>query len=159
MPAFDITIEGKTYHVEIPDPGAMPLAVIVDGQQFAVTVQGTQTQVTPRPPAQTPAPAPRPAPEPPHLPAPPRVSGGRPASAAPAGPVNGGSEIVAPMPGTVIGIDVEVGQEVATGDVLCVLEAMKMKTPLRASRPGTVAEIAVRVGQAVAYGDVLIRLA
>ena len=56
MPAFDVTIQGKTYHVEIPDPGASPLQVVVDGQPFEVGIVGTEIEAAP---AKL-APAPRP---------------------------------------------------------------------------------------------------
>jgi len=78
--------------------------------------------------------------------------------AAPTG-ANGGHDIVAPMPGTILSVDVKVGEAIESGHVVAVLEAMKMKNPIRASFDGTVSEIAVTPGQAVAYGDVLIRLA
>ena len=69
MPAFDVTIQGKTYHVEIPDPGASPLQVVVDGQSFEVGIVGTEIEAAP---AKL-APAPRPAAEPALLPPPPRI--------------------------------------------------------------------------------------
>lgn len=153
MPTFDVIIQGKKYHVEIPDPGATPLQVVVDGQPFDVEVSGTESTVhaaAPRPEA------PRPAPEPPKLPPLPNVKVARPA--APIG-TNGGHDIVAPMPGTILSVDVKVGEAIESGHVVAVLEAMKMKNPIRASFDGTVSEIAVTPGQAVAYGDVLIRLA
>ena len=46
MPAFDVTIQGKTYHVEIPDPGASPLQVVVDGQPFEVGIVGTEIEAS-----------------------------------------------------------------------------------------------------------------
>jgi len=147
MPTFDVVIQGKTYHVEIPDPGATPLSVIVDGQPFEVGIVGTQVEAT-----ATPHSAPAPA----ELPPRPRVPVARPA--VPIGG-NSGDEIRAPMPGTILSIAATVGQAVDNGQVLCVLEAMKMKNPIRATRTGTVASIAVQVGQTVAYGDLLITLA
>jgi acetyl-CoA/propionyl-CoA carboxylase biotin carboxyl carrier protein len=62
------------------------------------------------------------------------------------------------MPGTILSVEVTPGQTVESGQVVCVLEAMKMKNPLRAARGGTVLQIMVQVGQGVAYGDVLVRL-
>ena len=78
--------------------------------------------------------------------------------AAPAG-ANGGHDIVAPMPGTILSVAVKTGEAVESGQIVAVLEAMKMKNPIRASFDGTVSEIAVTPGQAVAYGEVLVRLA
>jgi biotin carboxyl carrier protein len=68
----------------------------------------------------------------------------------------GGQVLKAPMPGKVVLVEVEVGQVVAAGDGLIVLEAMKMENEFRASAPGTVVEIRVGVGQAVNLGDVLV---
>jgi glutaconyl-CoA decarboxylase len=86
----------------------------------------------------------------PHLP--------RVATTLPAAAVEG-NEIIAPLPGTILSIQVNVGQKVEAGQVLCVLEAMKMKNPIRATDAGTVAEVAIEAGQTVAYGDLLVRLA
>lgn len=62
------------------------------------------------------------------------------------------------MPGTILSVEVKVGQTVETGQVVAVLEAMKMKNPIRAGFEGTVSEIEAAPGQTVAYGDVLVRL-
>jgi biotin carboxyl carrier protein len=156
VPSFDVTIQGKTYHVEIPDPGAHPLQVIVDGQPFEVAIAGTGTTPVEVRLAEAPQPAaPPPAPLPTPLPPLPRVTVARPV--APAG-ANEGHDIHAPMPGTILAVNVKVGQTVEAGQVVCVLEAMKMKNPIRANSSGTVAEIAVHEGQTVAYGDLLVRL-
>jgi glutaconyl-CoA/methylmalonyl-CoA decarboxylase subunit gamma len=155
VPTFDVTVQGKKYHVEIPDPGASPLQVVVDGQAFDVEVSGTELNVQAAPRAEVP----RPAPEPPALPPMPRVNVARPATPANANVANGGHDVTAPMPGTILSVDVHVGDTVEAGHVVCILEAMKMKNPIRVSYNGTVSEIAVTAGQAVAYGDVLVRLA
>jgi biotin carboxyl carrier protein len=152
VPTFSLTIGGKVYHVEIPDPGATPLQVIVDGQTFEVDFAGAEYGVR----AEPLGPPPRPAPEPDPLPAPPRVSVARPAE--PVGEEYHG-EVTAPMPGTILAIPVSVGERVEPGAVLCILEAMKMRNPIRATHPGIVHSILVTPGQAVAYGDLLIRLA
>jgi biotin carboxyl carrier protein len=68
----------------------------------------------------------------------------------------GGQVLKAPMPGKVVLVEVEVGQVVAAGDGLIVLEAMKMENEFRAAAPGTVVEIRVEAGQAVNLGDVLV---
>jgi acetyl-CoA/propionyl-CoA carboxylase biotin carboxyl carrier protein len=60
-----------------------------------------------------------------------------------------------PMQGTVLRVLVEVGQEVAAGDVLCVVEAMKMENEVAAHRPGTVKELHVIAGQAVKADEVI----
>jgi biotin carboxyl carrier protein len=155
LPTFDVTVQGKKYHVEIPDPGASPLQVVVDGQAFDVVVSGTGMNVQPAQFAE----APRPAPEPPALPPMPRVGVARPASRLDAGSAISGHEVTAPMPGTILSIEAKVGDVVTAGQVVCVLEAMKMKNPIRVSYDGAVCEIVVIAGQTVAYGDILVRLA
>lgn len=77
--------------------------------------------------------------------------------AAPA-PVAGGTEITAPMNGTIVNVPVSVGQAVKKGDVLVILEAMKMENEIMAPEDGTVASIAVNKGEAVDSGKVLLTL-
>ncbi|QFU83826.1 acetyl-CoA carboxylase biotin carboxylase subunit [Natronorubrum aibiense] len=73
--------------------------------------------------------------------------------------IEGDGEVVdAEMQGTILDIEVEVGDEVAAGDVLVVLEAMKMENDIVASSGGTVSEIAVEEDQSVDMGDVLVVL-
>jgi biotin carboxyl carrier protein len=67
-----------------------------------------------------------------------------------------GQVLKAPMPGKVVLVEVQVGQVVAAGDGLIVLEAMKMENEFRAAAPGTVVEIRVEAGQAVNLGEVLV---
>lgn len=68
-------------------------------------------------------------------------------------------EIQAPMPGKVTKVSVQVGEVVKTGQVLLVLEAMKMEYTLKASIDGKVSEIKCQAGQQVALGQLLMKLA
>ncbi len=68
------------------------------------------------------------------------------------------ADIEAHITGTVWKIDVEVGDEVAEGDTVAILESMKMEMPVEAEDEGTVKEIVVAEGQAVSEGDTLIVL-
>lgn len=80
-----------------------------------------------------------------------------PAPAAPAGAA--GSVVVkAPMPGTVVKIEVSAGQAVKAGQDLVFIEAMKMETPVKAPQDGTVATIDVAKGESVDSGKVLVTL-
>ena len=67
-------------------------------------------------------------------------------------------EITAPMPGKVVKLPVTEGQQVAAGDVLVVLEAMKMETALHAESPAIIKQIRATVGQMVDHGAVLLVL-
>ena len=77
--------------------------------------------------------------------------------AAPSG-AQGSAKVNAPMPGTILDVKVSVGQSVKKGDVICVLEAMKMENDIPAPADGVVASINVQKGASVNAGDVLATL-
>lgn len=129
MKKFNITVNGKSYEVEVEELGGAPSAPISR-------------------PAATPRPAAAPAPKAAAAPAP------KPAAPAPAG----GNTITAPMPGTVLDIKVNVGDTVSNGDVLLILEAMKMENEIMAPADGKVVSVNVSKGASVNAGDVLIVL-
>ena len=82
-----------------------------------------------------------------------------PAAAAPAAApvvVGAGEQVCAPMPGTIVRVNVSQGQAVKAGDVLCVLEAMKMENDITAPKAGTVTQVVAAKGSSVSSGDVLI---
>jgi len=129
--------------------------VVVNGNEYEVAVEeiGEGGAVAAPAPA-----APRPAPSSPPA--------SKPAATAPAAPKpaakpsgGGGESIVtAPMPGTIIDIDVNVGDQVTRGQKLLVLEAMKMENEIVAPQDGTVSEICVQAGALVNAGDPLVIL-
>ena len=106
--------------------------ITVNGTAYEVTVEevGAVSTVAPVAPAAAPAPtaAPAPAAAPKAAPAP---------AAAPAG-AEGATKVAAPMPGTILKINVAVGQTVKSGDAVCVLEAMKMENDIPAPADGVV---------------------
>ena len=116
-------------------------------KKYRVTVNGTAYEIeleeltgaAPAPAAATAAPAPAPAPA---------------APAAPAVPA-GGEQITAPMPGTILTVNVAQGQAVKKGDVLMILEAMKMENEIMCPRDGTVASVNTSKGAAVESGTLL----
>jgi biotin carboxyl carrier protein len=70
----------------------------------------------------------------------------------------GANTVAAPLPGTIVDVKVSVGQAVKRGDVLFVLEAMKMENDIPAAADGTVTAIQVQKGSSVNSGDVLCAL-
>ena len=70
-----------------------------------------------------------------------------------------GTPVTAPMAGNIWKVVATEGQSVAEGDVLLILEAMKMETEIRASQSGTVRNIRIKTGDSVAVGDTLMTLA
>lgn len=126
-----MTVGNQSYSIEVGDPHESPLTVIVDGESFQVEVQ--PLEATGEPSAASAGPLP------------PRTEG------AP----EGETQVTAPMPGTILDIAVQAGSQVEKDQPLCTLEAMKMKTPLRARRAGTVRQVSVHDGQTVEHGDLL----
>jgi biotin carboxyl carrier protein len=124
--------------------------VVVNGNEYEVAVEEIKGEggspMAPAPAAPKPA-ASRPAPAP---------AAPKPA----AKPSGGGGEgtVVAQMPGTIIDIDVNVGDQVVRGQKLLVLEAMKMENEIVAPHDGTVSEICVTAGALVNAGDALVIL-
>ena len=76
--------------------------------------------------------------------------------AAPAANVNTANAVKAPLPGTITGINVKVGDEVQAGDTVVVLEAMKMANNIEAEKSGKVTAVCVKVGQSVMEDDALV---
>lgn len=124
-------------------------------KKFVVTVNGTAYDVEVNEvggaPSVAPVAAPKAAPAPAVAPAP--------AAAPAASPVPAGATTVScPMPGKILSVAVSVGAAVKEGDILCVLEAMKMQNEIYAPCDATVKEVRVSANQTVATGDVLIVL-
>ncbi len=81
-----------------------------------------------------------------------------PAAPKAAAPAAGSVSVNAPMPGTILAVNVKAGDDVKKGQVLCVLEAMKMENDITATADGKVASVSVNVGDAVETGQVLVSL-
>ncbi len=80
--------------------------------------------------------------------------------AAPAAQANtvAGEPLKSPLPGTILAVNVQPGASVKKGDVLFILEAMKMETEIKAPRDGVVSQIIVAKGASVSTGDILLAL-
>ena len=81
-----------------------------------------------------------------------------PAAAAPAAPAvtGAGEQVTAPMPGTILKVNVTQGQAVKEGDVLCILEAMKMENEIMAPKSGAITQVLVTKGATVDTGAPLV---
>ncbi len=121
-------------------------------KNYTITVNGTAYDVTVEEGGQGSAPISAPVAAP--RPAAPKAA---PKPAAPAG-AQGAVKVNAPMPGKILNIKANAGQAVKKGEVLIILEAMKMENEIVATADGTIASINVTVGQSVEAGDVLATL-
>ena len=83
------------------------------------------------------------------------ITGAAPAAAAPAAAPAGGEKVCAPMPGTILSVNVSNGSAVKKGDVLMILEAMKMENEIMAPCDGTVTSVPAAKGAAVESGALL----
>ena len=126
---YKVTLNGRTYEVEVEAGKAMLL------DEYEAIVPSA-----PAPVAAAPAPAP----------------GAAAPAAAPAAPAGSGEAVVAPMPGNILKVNVTAGQAVKEGEVLCVLEAMKMENDILAPKAGTVTSVAVAKGSTVDTGAALV---
>lgn len=118
----------------------------VNGNSYEVEVEevGGAPSAAPAPKAAPKAAAPAPAPK----------AAPAPAAAPPAGATN----VTAPMPGNIVSVKVKIGDTVNSGDVLCVLEAMKMENEIMAPKAGKVVAVSTSAGSTVNTGDVLVSL-
>lgn len=99
------------------------------------------------------------APAPAAAPAAPAAATAAPAAAPSAASLAAGEVVKSPMPGNILKINVAPGQKVGEGDVLIVLEAMKMENEIVATKAGTVAQVAVSKGAVVETGTPLVVIA
>ncbi|SFM50325.1 sodium-extruding oxaloacetate decarboxylase subunit alpha [Marinobacter zhejiangensis] len=87
------------------------------------------------------------------------VAGASAAAAPAAAPIGGGEPVLAPLGGNIFKVLVSAGDHVQEGDVLIILEAMKMETEIRAPKAGTIGEVFIKVGDAVAVDDEMLTIA
>ena len=134
--SFKLVVNDKEYTVEIPDLSQSPLAVVVNGTTYRVEVQRDSAKpasvvrvAEPKRKMGNPVATPKPEVE------------------APA--------VIAPLPCKVLGIKVKAGAQVKNGDVLFVVESMKMEIDILAPRDGVIKAIRVAEGQMVRQGEVL----
>lgn len=149
MNKYQYKVQGVDYDVEIVEVEGNVAKVNVNGIDFEVEmkqpISPAHAIVKPKVEVARPVAAP--------------VVGTAPAPAQPA-PVQAGSGIAvkAPLPGTINGVNVKVGDAVKAGDVVVVLEAMKMQNNIEAECDGTITSVAVSQGDSVMEGAVLVTI-
>ncbi|MBQ6507596.1 MAG: biotin/lipoyl-binding protein [Clostridia bacterium] len=129
---YKVTLKGKTYEVEVEHGEAM----ILDEYEAIAPA-------APAPAAAAPAVAPAAAPA---------------AAPAPAPVAAAGEQVTSPMPGTIVKVNVKVGQTVKNGEVIAVLEAMKMENEIMAPHDATIVQILADVGTKVDTGTPILVL-
>ena len=134
MKKYNITVNGTTYEVIVEEADGTFSAPVYTAPAAPTPI------VTSAPTASAPATAP--------------------VSKAPAAPTGaqGATKVNSPMPGTILDVKVSAGQSVKKGDVICVLEAMKMENDIPAPADGVIASVNVQKGASVSAGDVLATL-
>ena len=145
MKEYKYKINGTEYNVSVEELEGNKANVTVNGKSYEVELDKPAKPVVTKPiarPAAAPAAAPAPAP----------------VAAPKAAPTAGGVGIKAPLPGVILDIKVKVGDTIAKGQTVAILEAMKMENNINADREGQVVSINVEKGQSIAEGTDIITL-
>ena len=160
MKTYKYKVQGVDYEVEIVEVEGKIARVNVNGIPFEIEMQKPINAAkhpvlaaTKRTSSVAPAEAPADAPAAPKPAAPQPQQAAQPAAAPGAG-----NALKAPLPGTIYAINVKVGDKVNVGDVVLVLEAMKMQNNIEAETAGTVTSILVNPGDSVMEGAVLLTI-
>ncbi len=141
---YKITVKEQTYEVEIENINRRPVIAIVDGERFEVMPEDAgqaETRKEADSPVEKKAFNPNPAKAIAHSP----------------NQALSGNTLTAPLPGTVIEVFVKPGDMVEAGQVVVIIEAMKMKNSIRSVFSGTVSEVLINAGQSVAHKQMLIK--
>ena len=148
MNKYQYKVQGVDYDVEIEEVEGNVAKVVVNGIHFDVELKQPINPTSSLKKVRVEAPKPVARPAAPVAPAP----------AAPPVAAGAGSPIKSPLPGTVTELKVNVGDTVKQGDVVLVLEAMKMQNNIESEYDGTVTSIAVKQGETVMEGAVLLTI-
>lgn len=143
---YKYKINGIKFNVVVDDPQDNKVHVEVNGVPYTVEIDKTpDVKPVMIKPAKKPEKAPR------------TQTGQKVVNQPVETPVAGGYKVKAPLPGTVMSLPVKVGDSVASGATVCVLEAMKMENDIHTPKGGVVKQILVNVGDAVPQdGDIMI---
>ncbi len=147
MKEYKYKINGTRFNVAVGDVVDNKVHVEVNGTPYDVELDkapATANKVSPLVKPKAPAAAPR-------------TESGEKVIAKPAAAAGPGTAVKSPLPGTIMSINVNVGDAVKAGDTVCVLEAMKMENDIHCATSGTVKQILVGVGDAILEGtDIMI---
>ena len=146
MKKFKFKIDDENFDVSVNEKDNNIAEVIVNGKSYTVQVEREEAPVikTIQPPAPKAAPVTTPSPT---------------SSAAPVKKQQGGAGAVkSPLPGNIFKVVVDVGQSVKKGDLLVVIESMKMENNILSDREGCVKVVHVQPGQSILQNDLLIEL-
>ena len=158
MKTYKYKVQGVDYEVEIAEVEGKIARVNVNGIPFEIEMQKPinaakhPVLAATKRSASTAAPVAAPVAAAPVQPA------AKPQPAQPAAPAGAGTPVKAPLPGTINAINVKVGDKVGVGDVVVVLEAMKMQNNIEAENAGTVTSILVNQGDTVMEGAVMLTI-
>ncbi len=140
---MNVQIDEQKFEVEVGSLTEQPVQVVVDGEQFEVWVEEDRSTVVAAAAAASAA----------AQPDQPRIPDSKPA------PVQAAAVssklVAAPIPGVILSVGVKPGDAVKAGQELCILEAMKMKNIIRASRDGKIADVHISAGDHVSHGQAL----
>ena len=152
MNKYQYKVQGVDYDVEIEEVEGNVAKVVVNGIRFDVELKQpiNPTSTLKKVRVEAPKPVARPSVAP--------AAAAAPAPAPAAAGAGAGSPIKAPLPGTIIELKVNVGDTVKQGDVVLVLEAMKMQNNIESEYNGTVTSITVKQGETVMEGAVLLTI-
>lgn len=153
MNKYQYKVQGVDYDVEIEEVEGNVAKVNVNGIRFDVELKQpiNPTSTLKKVHVEAPKPVARPSVA--------VAAPAAPVAAAPAAaPAGAGSPVKAPLPGTIIELKVNVGDTVKQGDVVLVLEAMKMQNNIESEYDGTVTSISVKQGETVMEGAVLLTI-
>lgn len=153
MKEYKYSINGNEYTVAVIDLDGNTAAVEVNGTSYKVDILGEELNITPRPAAKPAAPV-APAPQPQAAaPVAQPTPAEQPAAPAPAAqPAGNGKPILSPLPGVILDLKVNVGEQVKAGQTVAILEAMKMENNINAEHDGVVTAIKVNKGDSILEG-------
>ena len=143
---YKVTVKNQVYEVEIENINTRPVIAHVDGERFEIMPENAGQAETGKDSS---------------IPTEKKAFNSSPVTAAKPSPnpALSGNILTAPLPGTIVEVFVKPGEKVEAGQVVVIIEAMKMKNSIRSVYSGTVNEVFVSAGQSVAHKQALVKFA